>query len=432
MVASSQGAPFIINFDERSMAGMMREAKLAGLSHLITKDNVFDYAPVGCLENTMVGNDRSGTVDNNLNLLKAVELALTGGKDLIAFHDPMTGKTEKLRQDGPKTGEPAEISSWEAFWAAYKVQTQYIIKRCVDLYERSESIRAKYFSTPYLSCLVEGCAENGIDITQGGAKINLTTLEAVTFATTVDSLLAIKYLVFDEHKCSMADLVKALKANWSGHEVLQAMAINRAPKYGRDDDLADKMAADVMSFWCNETWKHKTVSTGRQFRPGMLSWNYWAGDGYVMAASADGREQGKFLSNAICPTNGADINGPTANANSAGKALGGRGKSSEADWEDYFNLLPNGASHTITFNPSILIDPSHRDKFKAFLKGYAENGGTALQINILDPEMLMDAQQNPLDYRHLLVRVTGYNAYFTTVGRELQNEIIERVRHEGF
>ena len=204
------------------------------------------------------------------------------------------------------------------------------------------------------------------------------------------------------------------------------------PKYGRDDDIADEMAADVMTLWCDETWKHKTISTKRQFRPGMLSWNYWAGDGYVMAASADGREKGQFLSNAICPTNGADINGPTSNANSAGKALGGRSGNGKADWEDYVNMLPNGASHTITFNPSIIKDPEHRDKFKAFLKGYTENGGTALQINILDPDMLRDAQENPGDYRHLLVRVTGYNAYFTTVGRELQNEIIERVSHEGF
>ena len=88
MIESSQGAPFLLNFDERSMAGMMLEAKKAGLTHLINKDNVHDYAPVGCLENTMVGNDRSGTVDNNLNLLKAVELAMTGGKDLLALHRP--------------------------------------------------------------------------------------------------------------------------------------------------------------------------------------------------------------------------------------------------------------------------------------------------------------------------------------------------------
>jgi formate C-acetyltransferase len=432
MIESSQGAPFLLNFDERSMAGMMLEAKKAGLTHLINKDNVYDYAPVGCLENTMVGNDRSGTVDNNLNLLKAVELAMTGGKDLLPFTDPMTGKTQKPKQDGPRSGDAASFQTWEEFWKAYAAQTRYIIRKCVNLYEASESIRARFFPTPYLSCMVKGCAETGRDVTQGGAQISFTTLEAVTYATTVDSLLAIKYLIFDKKICTMKELLAALKANWQGYEILQAKAKNRAPKYGRDDDEADALARKVMQLWCDETWRHSTKSTRRRYRPGMLSWNYWAGDGYIMAASADGRAKGQFLSNAICPSNGADIKGPTANANSVGFVLGGKAQSDEGDWEDYLNELPNGASHTITFNPSILRDLVHKDKFKAFLKGYAQNGGTALQINMLDPVMLKDAQDHPQNYRHLLVRITGYNAYFTTVGRELQNEVIERVSHKKF
>jgi trans-4-hydroxy-L-proline dehydratase len=432
MIESSQGAPFLLNFDERSMAGMILEAKKAGLENLINEQNVHEYAPVGCLENTMVGNDRSGTVDNNINLLKAVELAMTGGKDLLPFTDPLTGKTEIRRQDGPKTGRSTAFTTWEEFWNAYAKQTRYILQKCVDLYETSESIRARFFPTPYLSCMIKGCAQKGIDITQGGAEINFTTMEAVTYATTVDSLLAIKYLVFDEKACTMRELTRALRANWKGFEVLQARAKNRAPKYGRDDNEADAMARKVMELWCDETWRHSTKSTKRRYRPGMLSWNYWAGDGYIMAASSDGRTKGQFLSNAICPSNGADINGPTANANSVGKVLGGKALDSHGDWKDYLNILPNGASHTITFNPSILRDPEHKDKFKAFLKGYVENGGTALQINMLDPSMLRDAQRHPENYRHLLVRITGYNAYFTSVGRELQNEVIERLSHNKF
>ncbi len=432
MIESSQGAPFLLNFDERSMAGMMREARRAGIADLIHEGNVHEYAPVGCLENTMVGNDRSGTVDANINLLKAVELALTGGRDLLPFCDPMTGKRERVRQDGPRTPDAASFKTWEDFWEAYALQTRYIIRKCVDLYETSESIRARFFPTPYLSCMVTGCARQGKDVTQGGAEISFVTLEAVTYATTVDSLLAVKYLVFDKKACTMNELVSALKSNWQGHEVLHAMAKNRAPKYGRDDDEADALARRVMELWCDETWRHSTKSTSRRFRPGMLSWNYWAGDGFVMAASADGRRKGQFLSNAICPSNGADINGPTANANSVGTVLGGKAEDGRGEWQDYRNDLPNGASHTITFNPSILRDPAHKDKFKAFLKGYAHNGGTALQINMLEPGMLKDAQAHPQDYRHLLVRITGYNAYFTTVGRELQNEVIERVSHNKF
>ncbi len=273
--------------------------------------------------------------------------------------------------------------------------------------------------------------EKGLDITRGGAEISFTTIEGVTFGTTVDSLLAIKFLVFDKQHCTMATLIDALKSNWQGYEVLQALAKNKAPKYGRDDDEADALGRAVMDLWTSETWKHTTKSTGRQFRPGMLSWNYWAADGYIMAASANGRPKGEFLSNAICPSNGADVNGPTSNANSVGKVLGGK-NSSGGDWGEYLNSLPNGASHTITFNPSIMRDPEHKHKFKSFLRGYVENGGTALQINILDPEMLKEAQRHPQDYRHLLVRVTGYNAYFVTIGKELQDEVIHRISHSKF
>ena len=427
MIAASQGAPFLLNFDERSMAGMLRQAKKSGTEHLINLQNVHEYAPVGCLENTMAGNDRSGTVDCNLNLLKAVELVFARGYDLIPRLDPMTGKTEKPQRWGPDTGDPNQFKNWEDFWQAYVTQTRFIIKKIVEVYEKSEFIRADFAPTPYLSCLVKGCAENGKDVTQGGAQLSFVTIEAVTFATTVDSLLAVKYLVYNNNFCSMNQLIEALKNNWEGFEVLQARAINKAPKYGRDDDDADALASQVMDLWTEETWKYKTKSTNRQFRPGMLSWNYWISDGFILAASPDGRPKGKFLSNAICPSNGADIFGPTANVNSVGKVIGG--KSEEGDWQEFVNLLPNGSSHTMTFNPSLLKDSEHKEKFKAFLKSYTENGGTALQINMIDAEMLRDAQRNPQNYRHLLVRVTGYNAYFTTIGKELQNEIILRETH---
>ena len=429
MVASSQGAPFLLNFDERSMAGMMRQAAKSGVEHLIHEGNVHEYAPVGCLENTMVGNDRSGTVDLNLNLLKAVELALTGGYDLLPFTDPMTGKTDPRRRWGPDTGPATAFERWEQFWEAYGVQTRFIVRKIVELFERTEEVVARFSPTPYLSCLVKGCAEKGLDITQGGPELFYATVEAVTYATTVDSLLAIKHLVFDKKMCGMQELIDALRDNWDGHEALQALALNRAPKYGRDDDGADEMGRRVMDLWTEETWKHKTRLTGRQFRPGMLSWNYWIADSFVLPASADGRPRGKFLSNALCPSNGADVNGPTANVNSVGKVRGGKAPGGNGDWGEFYNSLPNGGSHTMTFSPSLIRDPEHKQKFKAFLKGYVENGGTALQINMIDADLLRDAQEHPEDYRHLLVRVTGYNAYFTSIGKELQDEIIAREAH---
>jgi formate C-acetyltransferase len=435
MISVSQGAPFLLNFDERSMAGMLREARLAGVEDKINEDNVFDYASVGCLENTMQGNDRSATVDCNLNLLKAVELTLGGGTDLVPYYDALWGKAYTPESTAPQTGDPRDFADFEQFFAAFVEQTRFCIRRIVELYDKSSEARARFAPTPYLSCLLDGCIDKATDITAGGAELNFVTIEAVTFASTVDSLLAVKYLVFDEKLCTMDELIAALKANWQGFEKLQAFAKMRAPKYGRDDDVADAMAERVMVLWSDECWQYKTT-IGAQFRPGMLSWNYWIGSGYILAASPDGRSQGQFLSNAICPVNGADTEGSTANANSVGHALGGFALDANGqpagDYDRWVNYLPNGASHTITLSPALMRDPEHRDKLKSFLRGYVENGGTALQINILDANMLRDAQEHPEDYRNLLVRVTGYNAYFTSVGKELQDEIIARESHNAY
>jgi len=431
MIAAGQGAPFLLNFDERSQAGLLRQARLCGVEDKIHPGNVHDYAPVGCLENTMPGNDRSGTVDCNLNLLKAVELALTGGRDLVAASDPVTGKADPLRRDGPRSGAARRFSDFEQFFAAFARQLRHLVRRIVELYEISETTRARYAPTPFLSCLVRGCAERARDVTRGGAELNFVTVEGVTFATCVDSLLAIRELVYRRRLCTMDELLAALRDNWQGHERLQAWARFRAPKFGRDDDEADALALRVMELFADEVWRHRTRSTGRRFRPGMLSWNYWVGDGYIMAASADGRPRGQFLSNAICPSTGADVLGPTANTNSVGRALGGLVEPGRGDWEDTVNLLPNGASHTMTFSPALLRDAEHRAKFKGFLRAYARQGGTALQINVVDAGLLRRAQARPQEHRHLLVRVTGYNAYFTAIGRELQDELIARCRRPG-
>ncbi len=379
----------------------------------------------------MVGNDRSGTVDANLNLLKAVELTLTGGYDLIPFTDGdhrQDGQAPALGCSTPATRPSSQPGSSSG--RPMPPRPAHIIRRIVELYEQSESIRARYAPTPYVSCLVKGCAQKGLDITEGGAELGYVTIEAVTYATTVDSLLAVKYLVYDQKVCTMAELVQALKDNWVGHEVLQARALHKAPKYGRDDDAADALARQVMELWTEETWKYKTRSTGRQFRPGMLSWNYWVADSFILPASPDGRPRANS-----CRMRSAPPMAPTSmvrppTSTRSARCWAARPRMARAIGTDYLNLLPNGGSHTMTFNPSILRDPEHREKFKAFLKGYIENGGSALQINLIDADLLRDAQKHPENYRHLLVRVTGYNAYFTSIGRELQNEIIARESHQ--
>ncbi|MFN2225220.1 MAG: glycine radical domain-containing protein, partial [Anaerolineae bacterium] len=164
-----------------------------------------------------------------------------------------------------------------------------------------------------------------------------------------------------------------------------------------------------------EAFKHTTPETGKRYRGGYLSWNYWVAYAPKTAATPDGRKRGQFLSNGVCPVNGADRLGPTAVVKSVGH-LG-------------LETAPNGASHTMSFSPSLLRSSESRRKLAALLRAYAQVGGTCLQVNAVSPDTLRAAQRDPDAYRNLLVRVTGYNAYFVMLGKEIQDEIIARESH---
>ena len=384
LAAQAQGSPFLLNFDENSMEGLRWQG--------LPPDQLWNYAPVGCLENTLQGNDRSGTVDVNLNLAKAIELAMFDGRELASGE-----------QIGPGTGSAAAFTDFDQFYTAFCTQLEHLLDRIVGVNNQADAIRARYAPTPFLSLLVQGCAENGVDITAGGAVHNYITVEGIALATTIDSLLAVKKLVFEDDRVSMSDLQQAIRDNFEGHEKLRRLLIHKAPKYGNDDDQADRLARDVSTFWTKLASQKTSPSTGRRYRAGYLSWNYWVAYAPKTAATPDGRKRGTYLSNGTCPVTGRDNLGPTANARSVGK-LG-------------MQTAPNGDSHTITLSPSLVRDAEHIEKLAAFLKAYATEGGTALQVNVLDPATLRAALDNPAEYSNLLVRVTGYNAYFVTLGK---------------
>ena len=395
MLSRSQGSPFLINFDEASMAGLRWEG--------LPENLLWDYAPVGCLENTLQGCDRSGTVDVNLNLAKAVELALNDGRDLA------TGK-----QIGPKTGDPAVFGSYEQFEAAFKTQLGQLLEWIVRVNNLADAGRARWEPVPYLSALVDGCLARGRDANAGGARYSFLTVEGIALATAADSFAAVKKLVFEEQAVSMAQLRQALAANFEGHEPLRQTLLHKAPKYGNDDPYADSIAADISRFWTEAAFQHVSP-TGKRYRAGYLSWNYWIAYAPATAATPDGRRRGQYLSNAVCPVNGADRRGPT----SVIKSVGHLGLAS----------APNGASHTMSFSPSLLRTAEGQQKLIGLLRAYDRVGGTCLQINVIDAATLREAQQRPDEYRNLLVRVTGYNAYFTGLGKEIQDEIIARETH---
>jgi len=397
LVAQAQGSPFLLNFDEAAMRGLEWQG--------LPKEQLWDYAPVGCLENTLQGCDRSGTVDVNLNIAKAVELALNDGKDMASGV-----------QIGPRTGDPRTFRDFDAFFAAFKAQLRAILRHLIDAASEADAIRATFEPTPFLSALVDGCAESGRDITQGGARHNYITVEGIALATAVDSVAAVKKLVYEERKVSMDELLTALRSNFDGYEALRQTLRNKAPKYGNDDPQVDELAREVSQFWTEEAFRHTSPATGRRYRGGYLSWNYWVAYAPSTAATPDGRRRGTFLSNGVCPVDGVDREGPTAVVKSVGH-LG-------------LETAPNGASHTISLSPSLVGDSEHREKLAALLRTYGLVGGTALQINVLDAATLRAAQADPDAYSNLLVRVTGYNAYFVMLGKEIQDEIIARSAHQ--
>jgi len=396
MIAETQGSPFLLNFDENAIEGLRWEG--------LPEEDLWDYAPVGCLENTLQGCDRSGTVDVNLNIAKAVELALHDGKDAA------TGE-----QIGPRTGDPRTFATFDQFSDAFKAQLRAALELMIAANNIADTGRALFEPTPYVSALMDGCLESGKDITAGGARYNFITVEGVALATAADSLAAVKKLVYDEGAVTMEKLIQALDTNFEGYEPLRQTLLNKTPKYGNDDTETDELACQISQFWTTETFKHVTPETGKRYRGGYLSWNYWVAYAPSTAATPDGRKRGQFLSNGVCPVNGADRMGPTAVVKSVGH-LG-------------LETAPNGASHTMSFSPTMLQSSENRRKLAALLRAYGQVGGTCLQINVISPEMLRAAQKDPNAYSNLLVRVTGYNAYFVMLGKEIQDEIIARESH---
>jgi len=393
LLSRAQGAPFLLNFDETSMRGL----RWQGLPEV----DLWDYAPVGCLENTRQGDDRSGTVDVNLNLAKAVELALFEGCDQAS------GK-----QIGPRTPDPRAMRTWPEFEAAFRTQLSFCLRRLVELNNQADTTRARFEPTPYLSALVGGCIEGCRDVTAGGARFSYITVEGVALATAADSLSAVKTLVFEAKRVSMEALLRAVDRNFDGDEFLRQVLLNKAPKYGNDDPEADNMAHNLTHWWAEEAATLETPLTKRRYRGGYLSWNYGIAYAPLTSATPDGRTRGTYLSNGVAAVPGMDRAGPTA----AARAVGDLG----------LEVIPNGASHTISLPPSLVRDTEHVEKLAGFLRGYCVEGGSALQINMIDAATLREAQRNPDEFRNLIIRVTGYNAYFVNLGREIQEEIIAR------
>ena len=249
-----------------------------------------------------------------------------------------------------------------------------LIELLVHCGNQADTLRAKYQPTPYLSALMDGCALSGKDVNEGGTELNFNTLEGMGIATLADSVAAVKMMVYETERLTMDQLLNAIQANYDGFEEIRQLLRSKAPKFGNDDDYVDYIARDLSMFWAEENFKHSNPFTGRRYRAGYLSWNYYIPLAPLNAATPDGRRRGEFLSGGVGAVQGMDSTGPTASIQSVGK-LG-------------LETVPNGASQTITLSPSMLKTPEHIEKLAALLRAYNEVGGTALQINIIDAKTL--------------------------------------------
>jgi len=355
----------------------------------------------GCVETGAFGNE-AYILTGYFNLPKILEITLNNG------FDPVSGE-----QLGPETGAATDFVDYQQLFDAYVTQ----IKHFVDIKTAGsniiESFYARYLPVPFLSIITNDCIKNGKDYNAGGARYNTSYIQGVGIGTVTDALSAIKYAVFDEKLISFERLMEALADNFKGFTDVAGIVKNKAPKYGNDDDYADKIMQAVFGAY-HSIVTGRPNTRGGEYRINMLPTTCHIYFGEVTGALPNGRPAGKPLSEGISPTQGTDINGPTAALLSAAKMD---------------QLITGGTLLNQKFTPSVVSGKKGLDGMACLVASYFEMDGHHIQFNVVDRQTLRDAQNNPEDYRDLIVRVAGYSDHFRNLGKALQDEIIERTEH---
>lgn len=359
-----------------------------------------NYATVGCVELAPFGNSFTSSDAALFNLAMCLELALNNGETLMLGSEL-----------GLKTGDPLEWQTMDDVIQAFQKQVSYLVGLMAKGSTCFEELNIEMMPTPLLSLCVEDCFERGRDITTGSARYNFTGVQGVGMADVADSLAAIDQLVFREKKVGMDELVTALRDGFDDYEPLRQLLLNKVPKYGNNEKFVDDYAQLVARIYCEEVEKHENIRGGK-FIAGMYSVTSHIPFGLFTGALPSGRLPSTPLSNGASPVVSAPAKGLTAVLNSVTSI-------------DY-TLYPNGMAFTISLDPSIISKQEELDPLVSLLRSYVELGGMHIQFNMIDPEILLDAQAHPESYKNLLVRVAGYSAYYIDLGKEVQNEIIER------
>ena len=361
-----------------------------------------DWVIIGCVEpHGGRGATDASPVGGYVSAPKCVELVLHNGVD------PVTG--QKL---GLETGDPRTFTCIEDFVEAVKKQLVY----CWTLLTRehciSQSVQ-KNLPAVYASSLIDGCIEKGLSIQEGGPEYCFVNTFICGPATAGDSLAAIDYAVFKEKLLTIDDLIHLCDTNFEGAENLRLMLINKAPKFGNDDPEVDKIVSDIVEAGVTHVAKISDARGGK-FSPGNLSQTYNITLGEHVGATPDGRKAFTALSDNASPTMGRDTNGPTAAANSVA----------------HLNqkVCHGGVLYNLRFDPRGVAGEAGKDIIGGVIREFME-GGEHIQINVVDDATLLAAQENPENYRDLVVRVAGYLAYFTELDKGVQDIIIARTAH---
>jgi pyruvate formate-lyase/glycerol dehydratase family glycyl radical enzyme len=358
----------------------------------------------GCVETGAFGKE-SYILTGYFNMPKILELTLNSGVD------PRTG-----RKIGLETGEPVQFGSFEELSAAYEKQLRHFVDIKVRGNNVVERLYATHMPAPFLSMLIDDCIARGKDYHDGGARYDTSYIQGVGLGSVTDAMVAIKYNVYDKKTLTMEAVLEALKSNFEGHERMRQMLLNRTPRYGNDDDYADRVMVDLFNVYFNAIDGRKNTKGGT-YHINLLPTTVHVYFGSVVGASPDGRRAWQPLSEGVSPVQGADRHGPTAVLKSVSKMD---------------HVRTGGTLLNQKFTPQLLNDDESLDKFVKLIRAYFRLGGHHVQFNVVDAATLRLAQQSPEQYRDLIVRVAGYSDYFCDLGKALQDEIIARTEHGVF
>lgn len=296
---------------------------------------------------------------------------------------------------------------------AYRGRLSEAIREAVIAENTSQGTRRYNGGFPLLSCFVNDCLALGRDIDHGGARYNWIESSFVGLSNLVDSLMAIRQFVYEERSISLNDLVEAMGKDYQGREEVRLMLLNRAPKYGNDDEQVDALATQITT-WIREEVLKYTTYLGGQFLSGFFCWVMHERLGRVTAASADGRRAGFPLGDGSGPAQGRERLGPTAAVLSATK------------WDHTPHL--GGIAVNLKFSRP-RDDRVFAQRLIDVVETYLKRGGFEIQVNVVDKDTLLAAQEHPEQYRDLVVRIGGYSDYFVGLSPEMQQEIIMRTEH---